>query len=415
MYEPIFVIILAGMAMIGAFATDTFLPSFPSIAAEFGLSQAAVQLSLSIYLLCYATMCLLYGPLSDALGRRKVVIASLAAFLISSAAAVFAPNFTWLLVCRALQGFSAGGGMVVGQTMVRDRFSGAIAHRLMSQIMTVFGIAPAVAPILGGFLHAHFGWRSTFVFMTVFSGSLLLASLRWLKETHNEDQRTQFHLVTLLKDYWLIAKVPALPVSCLAVAALFGCIGLYISSSAAFVIGILRLPETAFGWLFVPMIGGMVVGAGIGGRLAHRLKRRSIVAIGFGTVAAASVINVMYNLTATASVPLTVMPLALLTLGIGIVMPIMSVGILDILPKKRGLAASMMNFTQMAVFAFISAGLAPVLFHSATALALGAAGLAILSAVLWAVGERLAERHEFHDAHALRGQENYEQTEVQGT
>jgi DHA1 family bicyclomycin/chloramphenicol resistance-like MFS transporter len=86
LYEPIFVIILAGMAMIGAFATDTFLPSFPSIAAEFGLSQAAVQLSLSIYLLCYATMCLLYGPLSDALGRRKVVIASLAAFLISSAA-----------------------------------------------------------------------------------------------------------------------------------------------------------------------------------------------------------------------------------------------------------------------------------------------------------------------------------------
>ncbi|MGA7882323.1 MAG: MFS transporter, partial [Terrimicrobiaceae bacterium] len=153
------IIILACLSMLGPFSIDTYLPSFPSIAAEFEIGLDIVQQTLTVYLLAMAVVTLFHGTLSDAVGRRPVILWGLAVYLAASIGAFFAGSFSFLLLCRMAQGMSSGVGMVVGRAMIRDRFSGSEAQTVMSYTTVVFGLAPVLAPILGGWLEVVFGWR----------------------------------------------------------------------------------------------------------------------------------------------------------------------------------------------------------------------------------------------------------------
>src|SRR5690606_1563082 len=153
-------LLLAGLAMVGPFSIDTYLPSFPAIAHALAVDVTLVQQTLSVYLLAFSLMMLFHGTLSDTFGRRPVVLVALVVYICASFAAVWSPNLHWLLMCRALQGMSAGAGVVIGRAIVRDLLSGADAQRALAQVTMVFGIAPAVAPIIGGWLQSVFGWTS---------------------------------------------------------------------------------------------------------------------------------------------------------------------------------------------------------------------------------------------------------------
>jgi len=152
--------ILAALAMVGPFTVDTYLPAFPEIGREFVVSPVALQLTLSAYFFTFAAMTLLHGALSDSFGRRPVVLVGLAVYTLASAGCALSQDLAQLMVFRALQGLSAGAGMVVGRAMVRDSREGHEAQRMMSLVMLIFGLAPGIAPILGGFLLGWFGWRS---------------------------------------------------------------------------------------------------------------------------------------------------------------------------------------------------------------------------------------------------------------
>lgn len=372
--------------MIGAFAIDTFLPSFPDIASQFSISLAMVQQALSAYLLAFSVMSLFYGTLSDSFGRRPVILASLLLFSAASIGAALSPSFAWLLAFRVLQGLSAGAGMVIGQAIIRDCFTGAAAQRMMSHITMVFGLAPAIAPVVGGYLHVTFGWRSVFVFMTAIGLVLLIVSYRFLHESLPRESRIQFHPISLAGNYWAALRHPHFLARSLAVGFAFGGLGLYISSAANFVINILHLPETAFAWLFVPMIGGMVIGSALGGKLSHRVKPTLVLRYGFACMAIAAIANLVYNWFFAAAVPWAVLPIMLYTFGLGLTMPGMSLMTLDLFPKMRGLAASLLNFVQMLIFSLVSGVVAPMLFDSAFKLAEGVLACYVLSAVCWAVG-----------------------------
>jgi len=382
----ILTLILAGLAMIGPFSIDTFLPSFHAIARQFDVSMAAVQQTLSAYLVAAGLMNLFYGTLSDSWGRRPVILVSLALFTGASVGAALAPSFGWLLVFRVLQGLTASAGRVIGQAIIRDRFEGEAAHRLMSYVMMVFGLAPAIAPVLGGYLHVAFGWRSVFVFMAVLGLVLLLATQRFLGESLSPPARQRFHLVTLAKNYALALRHRPFVARALAVGFAFGGLGLYISSAASFVINILHLPETAFAWLFLPMIGGMVAGSALSSRLGARMRPRAVLATGFACMGLAVSINLAYNSFFEAAIPWAVVPVMLYTLGLGFTMPAMMLSALDIFPTMRGLAASLVSSVQMLVFSLISGVVAPMLFDSAWKLAEGVALLFVLAISCWAVG-----------------------------
>ena len=367
----ILTVVLACLGMAGALAIDTYLPSMPAIGREFGVGPVAVQQTLSVFLFTFAFMMLFYGTLSDSFGRRRVILVALVLYTIGSIGAVFAPTFGWLLACRALQGLSAGAGSVVGQAVVQDRFKGAEAQKMMSNMMMVFGLAPAIAPIVGGWLHVHFGWRSTFLFLAGFGLLLIAMTLRLLPESLPVEKRQAFHPGTIARNYLKVLRHPQFLLLALSVGLAFGGLSLYIGSAANFVMVILGLPETAFAWMFIPLIGGMVLGSGWGGKRAAAMAPGRMKWIGFATMLVAAVLNIGYNAVFPAAVPWAVLPLAIYTFGLAVAMPAIQMNALGLFPENRGLASSMLGFIQMMSFALVSGLVAPLLFDSAFKLACG--------------------------------------------
>ena len=390
--QRLLTVILACLGMVGALAIDTYLPSIPAIGREFDVGPLAVQQTLSVFLFAFAFMMLFYGTLSDSFGRRPVILIALAVYTLASLGAVFAPTFGALLACRALQGLAAGAGSVIGQAIVQDRYAHDQAHaqRIMSHIMMVFGLAPAIAPILGGYLHVTFGWRSTFLFLAAFGALMMLLVWRGLPESLPKEQRHAFHGSVIARNYLKVVRKPEFLLLAIAVGLAFGGLSLYIGSAANFVMVILKLPETAFAWLFIPMIGGMTVGSAWGGRAAARIAPANMIWIGFAIMGAGSLISVAYNTLFVAAIPWAVLPLAVYTFGLAVAMPAIQVGALALFPDNRGLASSMLSFLQMTVFALVSGVLAPMLFDSALKLAWGVlAGLAA-SFISWRLSLRMA-------------------------
>lgn len=383
--------LLAGLAMVAPFAIDTYLPSFHSIALAFSVSDLMVQQTLSAFLLAQAVTSLFYGTLSDSVGRRPVVLGSLVLFVLASVGATLATSFGALLAFRVLQGVSAGAGMVVGQAIVRDQFHGAEAQRMIAGIMMVFGIAPAVAPVLGGYLNAHLGWRANFAFLTLFGGVLLVLCWRGLAESLAPQQRQPLHLGTILRNYLTAFRHPKFLLGTLATGSAFIGFALYIAGAANFVVQVLQLPETAFGWLFVPMISGMVLGSALSGRLAHRFGSASTIGLGQAMMVLATVVNLAYTASFPAAVPWAVLPAMLYTFGVALVLPAMSVIVQGLFPTMRGLAASLQGFVQMMVFALVAGVLAPLVFGSAFKYALGMAGGVVLNLLFWRLSLAMGE------------------------
>ncbi len=378
-------VILAFLGMVGALAIDTYLPSIPAIGREFNVGPLAVQQTLSIFLFSFAFMMLFYGTLSDSFGRRPVIMVSLFVYTLASLGAAFAPTFGWLLAFRALQGLSAGAGSVVGAAIVQDRFSGAQAQKMMSQIMMVFGLAPALAPVLGGFIYVHFGWRSTFYFLAAFGALMWLLAWRALPESLPKADRHPFHPGAIAANYLKVLSNPRFVLLSLTVGLAFGGLSLYIGSAANFVMEILHLPETAFGWMFIPLISGMVLGSAWGGKYAAKIAPKRMKWLGFAIMALGSGSGVVYNALFVAQVPWAVLPLMVFTFGLAVAMPAIQMSAFALFPDNRGLSSSMLSFIQMISFAIVSGLVAPLLFGSAFKLACGMLGGLVLSFICWRI------------------------------
>ena len=311
MKNPLLIIILACLSMLGAFSIDTYLPSFPSIAAEFQIGLDVVQQTLTVYLLAMAVMTLFHGTLSDAIGRRPVILGGLVIYLLASIGALFAVSFSFLLLCRLVQGLSAGVGMVIGRAIIRDRFSGPEAQTVRSYTTVVFGLAPVLAPILGGWLEVVLGWRSVFGFLSAFGFLLLVACWLKLPESLPLARRAPLHLRAILRDYVTVGSDSRFMLQSLAIAMAASALFIYISAAPALVLQILQLSETAFAWLFVPMIAGIMVGSLAAGRVAHSWRPEQTIRIGFLIMSGAATVNVLYAAFFTAAIPWAVIPIML--------------------------------------------------------------------------------------------------------
>ena len=394
MKTRILIVTLAALSMMGALSIDAYLPALPAIAKAFDISPAAAQQTLTLYLFGYAFMTLFYGTLSDSLGRRLVILISLVLYVLSSFGASWAPSFGWLLVFRLLQGLSAGAGQVVGRAMIGDLFSGAEAQRIMSFVSVVFGIAPAVAPILGGWLQAAFGWRSIFLFIATFALVLLGVCLRLLPESLPRERRHPFHFKVIVGNYWKVGCHARFLLKCLGNALSFSGVLIYIGSAPVFVLTILHLSVKDFGWLFIPLIGGMTLGSMLSARLSHRLSPRTIIQGGFSLMFLAAIANLVYTTFFTAQIPWAVMPPFFYCIGMAFAMPAMSVLTLEMFPRTKGLAASLQAFVFMVIFAVGSGLICPLIFGSAFNLALGIVIGLTLGAIFWWLGAREREGSE---------------------
>jgi len=377
-------LLLAGLAMFGPFSIDTIFPAFPAMGASLGADKVEMQQTISIYLLAYALMSLVHGPLSDQVGRRRVILGGLAVFTLASVGCALSRDLPTMLAFRALQGLSAGVGLIVGRAVIRDVLQGDDAQRLMSQVSMIFGIAPAVAPIIGGWILGWSAWPAIFWFLVAFSLALLLATALWLPETYPASARQVLSPRRLLRDYAAIFTNTRFQRLAAAGAFNFAALFLYIASAPAFVIDLLRLGERQFGWFFVPMIGGMMVGAFVSGRAAGRIGARTQVNVGFACCAVAALANIAYAVAAPQlALPWAVIPTSLTAFGVALVFPILTLAILDMYPHQRGSASSLQAFTSLVVNALVAGVLSPLLSHSGHTLAIGAACFTAVGWLFW--------------------------------
>ena len=384
--------LIASLSMLGPFAIDMYLPALPAIGVALAAPAIAVQQTLSVYLFAYALMMLWHGALSDALGRRPVVIGGLAIFALATLGCAIAGNIETLWLFRAMQGACAGTGLVVGRAIIRDRFQGAEAQRLMSQVTLVFGVAPVIAPIAGGLLLNAFGWRAVFWALLAFTIAVLAWASRSMPETlprharHSLAPRTlarNYKSVVTRADFLLLASMPALN---------FAAFFVYIAAAPAFLIDLLGVSTRGFAWLFVPMIGGVMAGAAISGRLAGRRSSSDTVNLGYAIMFVGVAAALAASLVAPRFVAWHVLPIMIYTTGSALAMPSITLMMLDLFPSMRGLVSSLQGFIHFLLSAFNAGTIAPFLARSLITLAAGMALFTLASYALWRVYRRRASR-----------------------
>lgn len=372
-------LLIAALSMIGPFAIDTYLPSFREMESSLRATPLQVQQSLTAYLIPFALMSLWHGSISDALGRRRVILVALAVLGLTSIGCALSPSIHVLWFFRVLQGLASGAGLVVGRAVVRDVYEGHHAQRVMAQVTVIFTIAPAIAPVLGGQLHEWFGWRSVFYFLALFSLGIWIWSAIGLPETLHPERRHSLDARFLLRSYRRTLTSGAFLAAAFAGALNFSAIFLYISSAPVFLMRHLHLRETQFFWLFGPVTTGMMLGAALSGRLAGRVMPKRTVMLGYVGMIVAAIANVAFHLAYRPQLPWSVAPLFLYTIGMAFSMPSIVLFGLDIFPAQKGLAASCQAFLMTGMNALTAGLLSPL----ANALALR---LALVSGTLRAAG-----------------------------
>ena len=385
----VFALLLAALAMLGPFAIDTYIPAFTGMGRDLGASTLQMQQTLSLYLAAFAFMFLFHGALSDSFGRKPVIVVGLVGFLIGSIGCALSPNIGTLLIFRVVQGLSVGAGMVVGRAMIRDLFNDTDAQKLMSMVTLWFGIAPAIAPIIGGYLYIWFGWHAIFWFLAIITALLIIVIVFSIHETLPDDKRHAFRPSPLFAGYREVgANVPFLLLS-LAVGFNFNAFFLYFMSAPVYVPESLKLGPQQFAWLFIPGITGIMAGAFISGRVAGKLSLAKTVSYSYRFMVVAASVNLVYAFTFEPSVPWAIIPLFFYAIGSAMAMPSLSLIVLDMFPTRRGMAASLQGFVSGIVNAVVAGLVSPAVSHSPKWLAITMVLLMSAGLVCWLAYRRL--------------------------
>ncbi|WP_319381110.1 multidrug effflux MFS transporter [Thiomicrorhabdus sp.] len=377
------VVLVALISMLAPFSIDTYLPSFPAIEADLGVSREWLTQSLSVYLGCFALATLVWGPLADRFGRRKVILFSMAGYFLAALLCALAMDYHWLLIGRALQGVMAAGSVVASRAMIRDYFQGAEAQKAIALVMMLFTVAPAIAPIIGGWLEVHSGWRSVFYFL---GGYALLIGLFFavkIPETQPPHTVQSIRPADLLVSYAHSLRHPVFLRLVVLQGLLIGGFFVYVASSASLIFDHLHLQEEDFWRFFVPVVSGILVGSMLSHRFSHRLSAKALVTIALGMGAMAVAANLLLEGLIAPGIFWVIAPLVLYSLGFALANPGLSILALDCLPNKRGMAASVQSLFQMGTAGLVAALVVPHVHHSLFLMALSQGIMLATALVLW--------------------------------
>ena len=376
-------ILLAVLGMVGPLSIDTYLPAFAGITDSLAATPVQMQQTLSAYLLGFSVMSLFHGAISDSFGRRPVVLWGMAAFALASAGCALSQSIGQLVFFRVVQGLCTGAGIVVARTVVRDIYPPWQAQKVMSQITIFFGIAPAIAPMIGGWLFVWLGWRSIFWFLALVGVALWASNYRYLPESLHVSQRQSFRVGNLLRGYWQLGLDPRFLLLALAAGVPFNGNFIYVLAAPAFLGEHLGLAPTQFFWFFVLNIGGIMAGAWLSGRLAGRMVPREQIRIGFVIMACAAVVNLVANSLFTAQAGWAMLPMTVYAFGWALMVPAVTLLVLDLHPARRGMASSLQMFVGSGGNAITAGLIAPFAMYSTLALAVASIGLMVVGLLAW--------------------------------
>jgi DHA1 family bicyclomycin/chloramphenicol resistance-like MFS transporter len=374
-------LVLAGLAALAPFAIDTYLPAFPGLELALVASPLELQQSLTFYLLPYALMTLWHGAISDSIGRITTIKWGLGVFVLASIGCAFANNIEALWFFRVLQGLSGGAGNVVARAMVRDLFEGPQAQRVMATVQMLFGIAPAVAPIIGGLL-LGIHWQAIFVFLALYAAISLWAAVRYLPETMPKEKRMPLSAKKVLSSYRLIFSDKEFNLVVLASAANFAAFFIYVLASPVFLVKQLGLSDQQFGYMFIPTVCGMVLGSYLAKRAAGVYTSQQVLKVAYAWMGAMVLLNLVVCLNLAVTPFYNILPVALFNVGMALAMPILSLAALDRHAKIRGTAASGQAFVQMLLSAVSAGVIVPLVWAEPLGLAIAMAAYLLFSCLI---------------------------------
>lgn len=341
--------ILAAVVALGPMSTDMYLPALPRIATELEASTASVQLTLSLFLVGFAIAQLFYGPLSDRYGRKPVMVGGLIVFIIASIGCALVENINALMFFRLLQALGGSAGPVLGRAIVRDIYGAKESGRVLSHIASIMALAPAFAPILGGFFAATLGWHAIFWFLVAYGIiGVVLFSLK-VKESapaaHHQPKSLatiRQHYLQLLADRDYVGYVLACSFS---YAGLFA----FLSGVSFVLVGQYGVSEQQFGLYFMLIVVGYVVGTQISAKVGQFHSHQRLIMVGGLLLLAASGLMIVLVRLENANVASVIVPMMVFMIGVGIVMPQSMAGALKNYPNIAGTASGLLGFVQMSI------------------------------------------------------------------
>ncbi|HLR94782.1 MAG TPA: Bcr/CflA family multidrug efflux MFS transporter [Jiangellaceae bacterium] len=352
-----FVLMLGAFTALGPLTVDLYLPAFPAISGDLEVAESAVQLTLTGTLIGFASGQLLVGPLSDTIGRRRPLLMATSLHVAASIACAVAPTIEVLGVLRVFQGMAAAAGTVVSLAIVRDSFNGLAAGRLLSRLMLVVGVAPILAPSLGGQILRFTDWRGVFWVLAGFSSLLVVIVVFALRETLPAQRRRTGGVRDAGRAYRMVltdrAFVGLMLTSGLTMAAMFS----YISASSFVLQGIYGLSEQAYGLMFGVNAMGMVIATQVNGRLIRRVNPQWLMATALVTAIAVASVMVLGASTGAFGLWGIAVPLFVMLTCVGFIMPNTPVLALYRHERSAGTAAALIGAANFG----IGAGVAPVL------------------------------------------------------
>jgi DHA1 family bicyclomycin/chloramphenicol resistance-like MFS transporter len=355
--------LLTALVALGPISTDLYLPSLPSLARYFAVGVDDIQLTLSVFLVGLATAQLIYGPLSDRFGRRPVLLVGLAIYVVASFVCMLAPSVSVLVAARFVQAVGACVGPVLGRAVVRDVYGREGAARVLAYMSAAMALAPAIGPILGGFLEEWFGWRINFLVLVLYGSGGFAIAWRILPETNKGPDLQAAQPIRILLGYrgFLNHRSYVGYVLCCAFA--YSGIFAFISGSSYVLQEVVGLGPIGFGLCFAGVVIGYIIGTVVAGRLSRRLSIDRLIAVGAAIGVAGGALLLALALVGPTRGALTgalliVAPMLVFMIGVGLVLPNSIAGAIGPFPRAAGAASALLGFTQMTAAAAIGIAVA---------------------------------------------------------
>ncbi|MBL4801433.1 MAG: multidrug effflux MFS transporter [Emcibacter sp.] len=342
----IVVILLTMLTALGPITTDLYLPALPAIQAFFHTDVPTVQLTLSLYLMVFAICQLFYGPLSDRFGRKPIILVGTLIYLAGSLVCVQATEIEILIAGRVLQALGGCAGIILARSMVRDIYGQARSAKVLSYMGTAMSLAPAIGPIIGGYLTIIYGWQASFVLLAIFGALCIIGIIFILKETNQHKDPHAIHPKQVLRNYISLLRDSNYSGYLLVVAFSYSGLFAFISGSSFVFMDVLGLSADQYGYCFAVAVLGYMAGTQISGRIVGNLGIYLTVGTG-ATICAVSGISMLLlallNLNHVAAI---LGPMTFYMVGMGMTLPSALAGLLGPFPRMVGAASSLAGFGQ---------------------------------------------------------------------
>jgi MFS transporter, DHA1 family, multidrug resistance protein len=383
------IVILGLLSAIGPFSIDMYLPGFPAIAADLGATIAKVTLSLSSFFIGISVGQFLYGPLLDRYGRKKPLYLGISLYLLASACCVMVRSADMLILLRLFQALGACAGLVASRAMVRDLFEVSENARVFSLLMLVVGVSPIIAPTLGGYITATFGWKYIFVVLTLIAAVILAAVHFALPESRKPDPGLSLRPGPILGGFWAVIREPQFYTYALTGAVASAGLYAYIAGSPYVFMELFRVSEKQYGWIFAVIALGLIGSSQLNTVLLRRYRSEQIIKIALCCQSLTAVLLFAGSLAGKLELFSTIFLIFLFLCCQGCVFPNSSALSLAPFSRNAGSASALMGGIQMSIGALTSATVSVLSNHTALPMTGVMASCALISLTILLRGSRV--------------------------